>query len=93
MSSHKHTLVKTALYRLISWVSTTVLAWLIIGLPLASGTASVASIAESTLVFSIVDMIANTGIYFFYERACIAFPSWRQRFKKERSYSHFKLID
>jgi uncharacterized membrane protein len=83
MSSHKHTAVKTITYRLISWLSTTLIAWLIIGLPLASGTASVEEIASATLIFSIVDMIANTLIYYFYERACILIANWHKEKPKK----------
>lgn len=69
MSTVKHTAVKTVGYRIISWASTTVLAWLIIGSTLAaSGQIDAEVIAKSTLIFSAVDMVANTAIYFFYER-------------------------
>ena len=79
MSSLKHTTLKTILYRLCSWISTTVLAWLIIGLPIASGQASVEVIAKATLMFSVVDMVANTALYFGFERACVAITKAQER--------------
>ena len=80
MSSMKHTAAKTIGYRVISWASTTTLAWLIIGSTLsASGNVDGEAIAKATLIFSAVDMIANTALYFFYERAWIAYPRLKKR--------------
>ena len=78
MSSMKHTTLKTVGYRVISWGSTTILAWVLIGSSLsASGNIDTAALAEATIIFSVVDMIANTTLYFFYERAWIAFNNRR----------------
>jgi len=63
--------MKTIGYRAISWVSTTVLAWLILGSQVVPSENSSLTLAEATLVFSGVDMVANTILYFLYERAWI----------------------
>jgi uncharacterized membrane protein len=63
--------MKTIGYRVISWVSTTALAWFILGSQVVSSEGSSMTLAEATLLFSGVDMIANTILYFLYERAWI----------------------
>lgn len=66
--SARHTALKTGCYRLVSWVSTTALAWIFLGSAVASGNIDAADMARSTFIFSVVDMIANTVIYFVFER-------------------------
>ena len=71
MPTLKHTTVKTLGYRVISWASTTALAWFILGSQVVSSESSSLTLAEATLLFSGVDMVANTVLYFLYERAWI----------------------
>lgn len=76
MSSVKHTTIKTVGYRIISWGSTTALAWIVIG-----GSVD----ASSIFIFSIVDMIANTIIYFLYERAWINGPQLLRKLRSRKA--------
>lgn len=78
MSSVKHTTYKTVGYRVISWGSTTVLAWIILG--------SSSSVGGSVFVFSVVDMIANTALYYLYERAWVNWPKFALKLKGRRSW-------
>jgi uncharacterized membrane protein len=68
-SSVTRSLIKTVIYRFISWGSTCILAWIFIGAKVSNGSVDAGDIAQSVAVFGTVDMVANTVLYFLYERA------------------------
>lgn len=69
----RHTAIKTVFYRLISWTTTTVLAWLIIGHAVE---VEVLSPNKAVVVFGVVDMVMNTVVYFWYDQIYAMYTSW-----------------